>query len=181
LFRQARANEIDTLHRLLLDEAAQGRVDPRLLEEPYRAGLRRNLNNIRKHGRRLDHDVEAQLLVWEQDGRLAGCVINSAILPGAGNEIWMIVVRPELRGQGIGRAIHAALLAELHPRVDVFARCAPQAQVAFELFLRRGFLLLDTTDQGMRILKLPKMGSVLAAQSAAHQELEKFVRITGKR
>ena len=177
MFRKAKSDDIDSLHQLLVAEAAQGRFDPRLAEEPYRAGLRKNLNNIRKRGRRLDEEVQAQLLVWEQDGRLAGCAINSAILPGAGNEIWMIAVLPEARGDGVGRAINDALLAELHPRVDLFARCAPQAQAACEMFLRRGFLPLDTTDQGTRVLKLPKMGSVLATQSAGHQNLEAFVEI----
>jgi hypothetical protein len=64
LFRKARSEDIDILHRLLVAEAAQGRFDPRLAEEPYSAGLRKNLNNIRKRGRRLDEDLEAQLLVW---------------------------------------------------------------------------------------------------------------------
>jgi N-acetylglutamate synthase-like GNAT family acetyltransferase len=177
LFRNARSEDIDILHRLLVAEAAQGRFDPRLAEEPYSAGLRKNLNNIRKRGRRLDEDLEAQLLVWEQDGRLAGCAINSAILPGAGNEIWMITVLPEARGEGVGRAINDALLAAIHPRADLFARCTSQAQVACEMFLRRGFLPLDTTERGVRVLKLPKMGSSLATQSAAHQNLEKFVEI----
>ena len=45
------------------------------------------------------------------------------------------------------------------------------------MFLRRGFLPLDTTDRGVRVLKLPKMGSALATQSAAHQNLEEFVQI----
>ena len=177
MFRKARSEDIDVLHQLLISEAAQGRFDPRLAEEPYRSALRRNLNNIRKRGRRLDEDLPAQLLVWEQDGKLAGCAINSAILPGAGNEIWVIAVLPGARGEGVGRAINDALLAALHPRVDLFARCAPQAQVACEMFLRRGFLPLDTTDQGMRVLKLPKMGSALATQSAGHQNLDKFLEI----
>jgi ribosomal protein S18 acetylase RimI-like enzyme len=177
LFREARSEDIDLLHALLVAEAGQGRFDARLTEEPYRSGLRKNLNNIRKRGRRLDVDVEAQLLVWEQDGKVSGCAINSAILPHAGNEIWMIAVMPEARGEGIGRAMNDALLAQLHPRVDLFARCAAQAGVACEMFLRRGFLPLDVTDRGVRVLKLPKMGSSLTSQSAGHQELEPFLPV----
>ncbi len=177
MFRKARSEDIDVVHQLLVAEAAQARFDQRLNEEPYRSGLRKNLNNIRKKGRRLDEDLPAQLLVWDQDGDVAGCVINSAILPGAGNEIWMIVVSPEHRGNGVGRAMNNELLKQLHPYVDIFARCAPQAQVACEMFLRRGFLPLDTTDQGVRVLKMPKMGATLATQHAGHQALEAFREI----
>lgn len=177
MFRKANAEDIDILHQLLIGEAGQGRFDPRLAEEPYRSGLRKNLNNIRKKGQRLDEDVKAQLLVWEKDGQISGCAINSAIVDGLGNEIWMLAVFPESRGEGAGREINNALLAGLHPHVDIFARCAPQAQVACEMFLRRGFLPLDTTDQGVRVLKLPKMGSTLVQQSAGRQILEPFVEI----
>lgn len=178
MFRKARSEDIDVLHQLLVDEAAQARFDQRLTEEPYRSGLRKNLNNIRKKARRLDEDLPAQLLVWDQHGNIAGCAINSAILPGLGNEIWMIAVSAENRGDGVGRAMNNELLKQLHPYVDIFARCAPQAQVACEMFLRRGFLPLDTTDQGVRVLKMPKMGSALATQSRGEQALEPFREIT---
>lgn len=181
MFREAVSEDMDLLHGHLVEEARQGRFDRRLAEEPYRTGLRRNLVHIRKRGRRLDQDVEAQLLVWEQDGQAGGCVINSAILPGAGNEIWMIAVMPSVRGTGIGRDMTAALLAELHPRVDLYARCAPQAAVACDMFLRRGFLPLDVTDKGVRVLKLPKMGASLAAQKGSYQQLEPFVRLRSVR
>ncbi len=177
MFRKASSEDIDTLHQLLLAEAAQARFDQRLTEEPYRSGLRKNLNNIRKKGRRLDEDLSAQLLVWEQDGDVAGCAINSSILPGLGNEIWMIAVVPENRGAGVGRAMNNELLKQLHPYVDIFARCAPQAQVACEMFLRRGFLPLDTTNQGVRVLKMPKMGAALVNQSTGRQALDPFREI----
>lgn len=178
MFRKARSEDIDGLHQLLVAEAAQARFDPRLTEEPFRSGLRNNLNSIRKKGRRRDEDLQAQLLVWDQDGDVAGCAINSAILPGAGNEIWMIAVFPESRGAGVGRAMNDELLKQLHPYVDIFASCAPQAQVACEMFLRRGFLPLDTTDLGARVLKMPKMGSTLATQDAGSQILQPFREVT---
>lgn len=174
MFRKARSEDIDIVHQLLVSEAAQARFDQRLAEEPYRSGLRKNLNTIRKKGRRLDEDLQAQLLIWDQGGDVAGCAINSAIMPGMGNEIWMIAVSPEHRGNGVGRAMNDELLKQLHPYVDIFARCAPRAQVACEMFLRRGFLPLDTTDQGVRVLKMPKMGAALATQSAGMQTLEPF-------
>lgn len=177
MFREARAADIDSLHELLVSEAGFGRFNPQLTEEPYRSGLRKNLNTIRKKGRRLDEDVDAQLLVWEQDGEIVGCAINSAIVDHSGNEIWMLAVFPGSRGEGAGSAMNNELLAHLHPRVDIFARCASQAQVASEMFLRRGFLPLDITEHGVRVLKLPKMGSTLAEQSASRQMLEPFVKI----
>jgi len=178
LFRAARSQDIDVIHQLLVDEAAQGRFDRRLAEDPYRSGLRKNLNNIRKRGRRLDEDVSAQLLVWEtDDGDMAGCLINSAIVSGMGNEIWMIAVLPAFRGQGIGTRMQNEVLAHLHPRVDVFSRCAPDARVFYQMNLRRGFLPLEVTDQGVSILKLPKMGAALAEQGGQHQQLAPFVEI----
>jgi N-acetylglutamate synthase-like GNAT family acetyltransferase len=178
VFRKAESRDIDVIHQLLLAEAAQGRFDRRLVDEPYRSGLRKNLNHIRKRGRRLDEDVRAQLLVWESDaGAATGCIINSAISTDAGNELWMVAVFPEYRGQGQGREMNGEVLSFLHPRVDVFARCATEAQVYFQMNLRSGFLPLDTTDQGVRVMKLPKLGSVLSTQGNLHQQLEPFVEI----
>lgn len=178
MFRKAESRDIDAIHRLLVAEAAQGRFDRRLLDEPYRTGLRKNLNHIRKRGRRLDEDVRAQLLVWENDaGEATGCIINSAMRTEFGNELWMVAVFPEFRGQEQGREMNSEALSYLHPRVDVFSRCAAEAQVYFQMNLRRGFLPLDTTDQGVRVMKLPKLGAALGAQGNLHQQLEPFVEI----
>lgn len=183
MFRLAKSGDIDGIHRLIVAEAAQGRFDRRLVDEPYRTSLRKNLNTIRKRGRRLDEDVSAQLLVWEADeGEMAGCLINSAILPGLGNELWMVAIVPEARGRGEGSRMMREALACLHPRVDVFSRCAPEAQVLYQMNLRRGFLPLDVTEQGVRVMKLPKMGSPLMEQNSLKQELVPFMEIsTGSR
>jgi len=180
LFRLAGSKDIDLIHELLVAEARLGRFDQRLAQEPYSAALRKNLNHIRRKGRRLDQDLVAQLLVWEKDGAVAGFVVNSAILPGAGNEILMLAVVPEFRGRGEGQKMQAELLAQLHPRVDLFARCPPGAKLYMEMLLRRGFLPLDKTEKGVRILKLPKMGSTLVEQRDPYQELEPFVQIALK-
>jgi len=178
VFRRAESSDIDAIHRLLVAEAAQGRFDRRLIDEPYRSGLRKNLNHIRKRGRRLDEDVSAQLLVWENDaGEAMGCIVNSAITANGGNELWMVAVFPEFRGQGQGREMNREALSYLHPRVDVFSRCAAEAQVYFQMNLRSGFLPLDTTDQGIRVMKLPKLGSAPGEQGNLHQQLEPFAEI----
>ncbi len=180
MFRLANSKDIDIVHELLVAEAKLGRFDQRLAQEPYCSSLRKNLNHIRRKGRRLDQELPAQLLVWEKDGAVAGFVVNSAILPAAGNEILMLAVLPEFRGQGEGSKMESELLGYLHPRVDVFARCPPGAKLYMDMLLRRGFLPLDTTEKGVRVLKLPKMGSALAGQQDSHQELEPFVRIAVK-
>ncbi len=178
MFRQATSQDIEVIHSLIVSEAAQGRFDPRLAEEVNQAALRKNLNTIRKRGRRLDEDLEAQLLVWETDeGEMAGCLINSAIMPGLGNEIWMVAVLPAFRGKGEGSHILDKALAFLHPRVDVFSRCAAEAQVLYQMNLRRGFLPLDVTEKGVRVMKFPRMGSSLAGQDAVQQALGPFVEI----
>jgi len=179
VFRLAESGDIDAIHQLIVDEAAQGRFDRRLAEDPYRAGLRKNLNTIRKRGHRLDEDVSAQLLVWTTDaGEMAGCLINSAILSGQGNELWMVAVLPAFRGRGEGHRLLDAALASLHPRVDVFSRCAPEAQVLYQMNLRRGFLPLDVTEQGgVRVMKLPRMGASLVEQKSLQQQLAPFLEI----
>jgi len=178
VFRKAESRDIDAIHRLLVAEAAQGCFDRRLVDEPYRSGLRKNLNHIRKRGRRLDEDVQAQLLVWENESaETTGCMINSAIQADAGNELWMVAVLPAFRGQQQGREMNSAALSFLHPRVDVFSRCAAEAQVYFQMNLRSGFLPLDITDQGIRVMKLPKLGAALREQGNLHQQLEPFVKI----
>ena len=180
MFRLANSKDIDIVHELLVAEAKLGRFEQRLAQEPYSSSLRKNLNHIRRKGRRLDRDLPAQLLVWEKDGAVAGFVVNSAILPTAGNELLMLAVLPEFRGQGEGSKMESELLAYLHPRVDVFARCPPGAKLYADMLLRRGFLPLDTTEKGVRIFKLPKMGSALTDQKDSQQELEPFVQIAVK-
>jgi len=178
VFRLAKSGDIDAIHQLVIAEAAQGRFDRRLVEEPYRTSLRKNLNNIRKRGRRLDEAVSAQLLVWEtDDGEMAGCLINSAIVSGLGNEIWMIAIMPEIRGRGEGSLLMTEMLDYLHPRVDVFSRCAAEAQILYQMNLRRGFLPLDVTGQGVRVMKLTKMGTPLAAQKKLDHDLEPFLEL----
>lgn len=178
MFRQVKSQDIDVIHQLIISEAAQGRFDSRLAEAANQAGLRKNLNSIRKHGHRLDEYLDAQLLVWESDaGEMAGCLINSAIMPGLGNEIWMVAVLPAFRGKGEGSRMLDKALAALHPRADVFSRCAPEAQVLFQMNLRRGFLPLDVTEKGVRVMKFPRMGSSLAGQDAVQQALGPFVEI----
>ena len=140
----------------------------------------KNLNHIRRKGRRSDADLVAQLLVWEADGAVAGFVVNSAIVRGAGNEILILSVVPAFRGRGEGRKLQSELLTQLHPRVDLFARCPPGAKLYMEMLLRRGFLPLDKTDKGVRILKLPKLGSTLVEQKDPYQQLEPFVQIAVK-
>ncbi len=179
MFRKAESSDIDAIHQLLIAEAGQGRFDRRLVDEPYCAGLRKNLNHIRKRGRRLDEDVRAQLLVWENDaGDMTGCLVNSAIVGDLGNELWMTAVFPEFRGQGEGSRMQGQALSALHPRVDVFCRCAAEAQVFYQMNLRRGFLPLDTTSQGVRVMKLPKLGAALGSQRDLQQALEPFVEIS---
>jgi len=178
VFRKAVSRDLDAIHQLLVEEAAHGRFDRRLVEEPYRSGLRQNLKHIRKRGQRLDEELKAQLLVWENDaGEAAGCAINSAISAAHGNEIWMVAVFPEYRGQGHGHAMNSAILSYLHPRVDVFSRCTPEAQVYFQMNLRRGFLPLEVTPLGVRVMKLPKLGAVPDEPGKLHQQLEPFVEL----
>ncbi len=177
MFRIARSEDIDMLHQLIVAEAGQGRFDKNLVEEPYRSALRRNIRNIRRKGQRLDEHLQAQLLVWESDGMVSGCAINSEILPGVGNEIWMLAVFPDNRGKGVGSAMNTELLRQLHPYVDIFARCAPKAEVACKMFLRSGFISFETTEQGVRILKLPKAGVAPTASKHVRQMLEPYRKI----
>ena len=123
MFRLAASKDIDVIHELLVAEARLGRFDQRLAQEPYSSMLRKNLNHIRRKGRRLDQDLAAQLLVWEKDGAVAGFVVNSAILPGAGNEILMLAVVPEFRGRGEAQKMKAELLAQLHPFQSSLVLC----------------------------------------------------------
>ena len=177
MFRVAGSRDIDVIHALLVAEARLRRFDQRLAQEPYSSALRKNLNHIRRKGRRLDEDLAAQLLVWERDGALAGFVVNSAVVPSAGNEILMFAVLPEFRGQGEARNMQAELLAQLHPRVDLFARCPAGARLYRDMLRRRGFQPLDETDKGVQILVLPKAGSTLLERKDPYQQLEPFVQI----
>jgi ribosomal protein S18 acetylase RimI-like enzyme len=165
------------IHELLMAEARLRRFDQRLAQEPYSSALRKNLDHIRRKGRRLDQDLPAQLLVWEQDGALAGFVVNSAMAAETGNEIWMFAVLSEFRGRGEGRMMKDELLAQLHPRVDVFARCPPGAKQYMQMLLRRGFLPQESAEKGMRIFKLPRAGSIAVGQDV-QQKLVPFVEVS---
>ena len=181
-FRLANSEDIDPVCELITAEAARGRFDARLADPSFRAGLKKNLKTIRKRGRRLDQDLAAQLLIWaDASGQAAGCLINSEIMPGLGNEIWMMAIFGSQRGQGEGSRMLGAALASLHPRVDLYMRCSRDAGQSCQMGLKRGFLPLDVTGEGTRILKMPKLGATLAGQQGSHQQLEKFVAIDAAR
>ena len=84
---------------------------------------------------------------------------------------------PGFRGMGEGSRMQDRALAFLHPRVDVFSRCAAEAQVLYQMNLRRGFLPLDVTEKGVRVMKLPRMGTSPAGQNTVQQDLGPYIEI----
>ncbi|MGD2081944.1 MAG: GNAT family N-acetyltransferase [Chromatiales bacterium] len=176
MFSEADLRQLEPLHRLLLAEARRGHFEPRLKGPVQAKRMRRNLEAILREGRRTDEPLRAQLLAWRRGERVAGWLVNSEILPGAGNELWLVLVRPELRGQGEGgRMLDAAL--EALSGVDVYVRCYPASAAMLRLLQSRGFVVLNENADGTRELKRPADPAAPLWSAPNRQRLKRFVAI----
>ncbi|VAW79754.1 hypothetical protein MNBD_GAMMA15-886 [hydrothermal vent metagenome] len=175
MFSYADPQTIDQIHALLLKEAAQGHFEPRMLE-PVRAGnMRNNLLSMMHKQERIDENLRAELLVWTEQGKTIGWLVNSEIVRGAGNELWMLLIQPDHRGTGAGGRMLDAAIADLRDKVDVYARCYPTSTMMIGMFERRGFHLLDTDDSGNLTLKLLQTGSAETLSGKKKQTLRAHV------
>ena len=173
VFVDADSRHIEPLYRLLLAEARRGHFDARLEESVAAGRMRRNLEAILRDGRRADAPLRAQLLAWRRRDRVAGWLINSEILPGAGNELWLVLVRPQARGQGEGGRMLEAALRALED-VDVYVRCYPASTAMLGLLQRRGFLALKENPDGTRELKRPADPAAPLWSAPNRQTLKRF-------
>ncbi len=168
--------QIDLLHRALLDEAAAGHFEPRLSQPDKAARMHANLRSIITTGRRTDEALGAQLLSWQEDATPIGWLINSEILPGHGNELWLVLVRPEWRGQGEGARLLSAAVTALGA-TDLYARSYPASDVMDGLFLRQGFLHIATQPGGDKVFKRLRDGAARDAAALASRRLKAHVRL----
>ncbi len=169
---------LELLLPLLLDEARAGHFEPRMLLPEKTARMQENLRSIITCGRRTDEALGAQLLSWQQDGMPIGWLINSEILPGHGNELWLLLVCPEWRGRGEGHRMLAAAAATLGARTDLYARCYPASTAMEALFRRQGFQLIATETSGNKVFKRLRDGTALVPEALADRRLKAHVRLT---
>jgi GNAT superfamily N-acetyltransferase len=177
LFQYTTIQQLDELHRLILNEAKEGHFEPRMAEPRRAQRMRENLTNIIRRGKRTDEPLRAELLTWTAKGKPAGWLINSEIKPGAGNEFWAVLMRPRYRDQGEGRRMLDSAINALGDRTDIYVRCYPASTTMAGMLRHRGFQLLDEEPDGNLVFKRPKAGSPEAVSKAQPQKLKPFVQI----
>ncbi len=177
MFSHADPRTIDRIHSLLLQEAGQGHFEPRMLEPVRAANMRNNLLSMMQKQERTDENLRAELLVWTEQDREVGWLVNSEIVRGAGNELWMLLIQPNQRGTGAGGRMLDAAITALQDKVDVYARCYPTSTVMIGMFERRGFQRLDSDDCGNLTLKLLQTGSNETISNRKKQTLRRHVAL----
>jgi ribosomal protein S18 acetylase RimI-like enzyme len=72
-------------------------------------------------------------------------------------ELWMVVVVPERRNEGVGKLIIDLVvntLIEQGPKRKIIARCLPASKVMFSMLRDRGFRVVGLAPDGSRLLEL---------------------------
>ncbi|SDF66545.1 N-acetyltransferase [Desulfovibrio legallii] len=118
--RKARMDDVPAMHGLLLDSARQGLLLPRALIHLY--GHVRNF-----------------MVACEATGRIVGCCALAPVWEDLA-EICSLVVRDDLRRQGVGRLLVAACLEDCAP-LSIRKVFALTYQEVF--FARLGFAVVD--------------------------------------
>ena len=177
MFRYAEPQQLDEIHSLILKEMQAGHFEPRLADPRRAQRIRKNLLSMIRRKKRTDEDLSAQLLVWTKNGKPAGWIVNTDIKPGAGNEFWLLLIRPKFRGAGEGGRMLDAALGALADKVDIYVRCYPASTTMVEMLQRRGFQKLDEEPDGNLVLKRLRNGSTEVVSKHQPQRLKAFVRI----
>lgn len=152
-------NQLDLLHKTLLEEAAAGHFEPRLLDPQKATRMYNNLLSIIRTGKRTDEPLRAQLVSWMQADNVIGWLMNTEIVPGGGNEFWLVIVRSDWQGRGEGGRLLDTAIGKLGGQVDIYARTYPASITMEGLFLRRGFVIVGDQPDGNKTLKRPRDGT----------------------
>ncbi len=129
VIRKPRLTEVTALKAMLDAAAAQGHVLPRALPELY--------ENVR------------DFYVYVDDHGLGGCVaLHIDMIDLA--EVRSLVVREDLRGQGIGERLVAEVIEEARRLEIARVYALTRAPVFFE---RSGFRMVDKTELPYKVFK----------------------------
>jgi GNAT superfamily N-acetyltransferase len=154
MLRNAIPEDLNFIHKLILDGARNGHFNPEFyLNSATNNGLKKNLESILKYQKRLDTNVQAYTLVSEEDGKPTSFMIISALEGAKGNEIWMMSTEPQHQRKGIASDFLDNILRQFkNGNRSVFVRCEPASEIMYKLLVKSGFEHLETSARGTRIL-----------------------------
>jgi len=148
-------SDVDFMRNLLIDGAKHGHFSRKILEQPDY--ITNTLLSVVKRGCLYDRPLRTAAVIFKHNKVRVGFVVMAEVeASNGGNEIYIFVVDPLLRGQGYG---HAMLQEILHrwSDVDVFARCYPASVQMYRMLDKHGFVYLFDMKDGARVLCRKKM------------------------
>ncbi|MGI3744888.1 MAG: GNAT family N-acetyltransferase [Janthinobacterium lividum] len=152
-FRNAEVRDLEFIYKLILEGAANGHFANAFLTPQGSKGLKLNLVSILTHKRRLDSDMPAYGVIYHEDGKSVGFIINTSIYDSKGTEIWMMAIHRSYRGSGCGSALLDEILRHMVGYNGlIMARCHPSSNIMYNMLVKRGFEHKDTGKEGTRIL-----------------------------
>jgi GNAT superfamily N-acetyltransferase len=139
--------------------ARHGHFDSRIISD--KAAYLAYLDHAVKTGRD-PRGYETSVSVVIRDGhRVGATVVTEAIgTPDIGVEIAMISIKPEFRGQGLGRQILDALIDKYLSLRSVYARCLPASKRLHDMLLRRDFSEVGMSQQSVILRHPPVRGFI---------------------
>lgn len=68
-----------------------------------------------------------------------------------GNELWIVAIDKKFRNQGHGKQMILGIINQFKGKnLMLFARCAPESEIMYQLLLQHGFNHFTTGQEGYR-------------------------------
>lgn len=151
MHRPATIQDVSFIYDLILDGSKNGYFNRAFCQVTGASnGLFVELTSIIAEKIR-PNGLQAEALIYEHKGRSVGFIIMSAGENNKGNELWMAAIHPDHRGKGHGKAMITWVLDQFEGKNHLlFARCAPESEIMYQLLLSHGFSHMVTGDEGYR-------------------------------
>ncbi|MHB9119474.1 MAG: GNAT family N-acetyltransferase [Burkholderiales bacterium] len=152
--------DIDFVVSQVAEGARHGKFSPTYLKKETQQHFAHALSRVCKHGDlsrgtyRGIETVPAELWVCEREHQALGFLLIAGLdnQGGPDRELYMIGVRADARGQGLGRAL-TDFFRERFAGRTLHAQCRPESERMHAMLLRRGFVHIGNTVGGYRVLR----------------------------
>lgn len=152
VYQPASLMDIDFITSQILAGARKGHFYPTLANN--KTLLRQIVQSIIQRGVQDAGGLFAEAMVgWHGNQRVGTTIITDTEKTDNSIELAVIIIKKEFQGQGFGRELLDALLQRWIAHKTIYARCFPVSEKLVQMLLQRGFIIVDVTDSGTRLLK----------------------------
>lgn len=145
--------DLKWMYSLVINASNKGHFQVKNNDEG-RNWIKRTLHSIVFNQKRVDPDLRAQAMVFENEAGKVGFVVMSEMKEGYGNEIFIFVVDRKFRGHGYGQAMLNEIIMRWHSTSNIYASCFPASIAMVSMLRKSGFMCEGTNKEGVQFYKL---------------------------